>query len=55
MQPYANGVALRAAPAAAVRPAGATIVVANHEAQFDATQKLVLDGEGRPVAGKLLS
>jgi cytochrome c553 len=52
---YANDVALRAARAGTVLPAGAAIVVANHEAQLDAAQKPVLDGEGRPVAGKLLS
>ena len=52
---YANDVALRAARAGAVLPAGAAIIVANHEAKLDAAQKPVLDGEGRPVAGKLLS
>jgi cytochrome c553 len=52
---YANDAAVRAARAGAVLPAGAAIVVANHEAQLDAAQKPVLDGEGRPVAGKLLS
>jgi len=52
---YANDVALRAAREGTLLPAGAAIIVANHAAQLDAAQKPVLDAEGRPNAGKLLS
>lgn len=52
---YANDAALRAARAGSALPPGAAIVLANHEAQLDAAQKPIVDGEGRPVAGKLLS
>ncbi|MEO8524620.1 MAG: cytochrome P460 family protein [Caldimonas sp.] len=52
---YANDVALHAAREGKPLPSGAVIVVANHVAQLDASQKPVLDGDGRAIAGKLLS
>lgn len=52
---YANALALRATREGKPLPSGAVIVVANHAAQLDASQKPMLDGDGRAIAGKLLS
>jgi hypothetical protein len=52
---YANAVAMQAAREGKALGDGAAIVVANHAVELDAAQKPVLDRNGAPVAGKVLS
>ena len=52
---YANAVALAAAREGKPLPDGATIVVATHAVQLDASGKPSLDSAGQPLAGRVLS